>query len=175
MNFDTEFDYGNVILTINGYITSYENTKSESIMELNVLGNLSEEYNAVSNKMVQYHTTKINCLNTSISRLSNILNEINVVQNLPSDSKNVLYEFYETYVKNNETCIGIDTEKNRKIHYMRQMVCNTNEMIPHVSNLMSNMNMTTEECCCVASLICKHYSPDRQTMLLNSVLNQTLP
>lgn len=171
MDFDTEFNYGNIIISINGYINAYENEKNKSIEELNVLGNIS---GVLTDATIQYHTTKVNCRNVSISRLGNLLNEITIVQDLPSDSKNILYDFYQTYVKNNENCVGINSEKNRKIHFMRQMVCNTNELIPHVSNLMSNVSMTSVECNCAASIICRTYGPNRMTSSFNGILGTTL-
>ena len=112
MSFDTEFDYTSVVTNLNGYVTLYENQKANTLQQLSMLANIPSEYTNITTEQVNYHTTSLNCLNSSISKLSNVLSEITIVQNLPSNSKTALYDFYQTYVKNSSTSLGIDEEKN---------------------------------------------------------------
>lgn len=164
MSFDTIFDYTPVKTYINDRITNLQNEKGNSVNELIILGNLSPQYSNICTDIIDYHNKILEHIDTPINRLGNVLNEIISIENLQSDSKNVLYNFYETHVKYEPE------EFNYKVHWMRQMLYHTNDLITCAEMLNNDGNITPEQCNCVANLIWTKFTPHPWTVSFHNIL-----
>jgi hypothetical protein len=113
--------------------------------ELGIIGNLSAQYNTLGDSRTKILTRIKNKTERNIGLLGNVLSEINLIGNLESNEKNVLCDFYHTYmVWNGET----------KQNWMRRMLFNTDTLVPQVENLMTDGNISAMEGNCVTMLIC---------------------
>ena len=163
MSFDSTFEYSIIVDALNERIQNLENGKSSSEAELNVLTTLSDQYQSLAAEQIEYHSTKINCLDASISKLKTVLNEISVIQNLSSDSKNMLYNFYVDYVNPNNNF-------NSRAHWMRQMCYNSQDMIPYITNVMTDVNISPEQRTCIKKLICDKFGAKKETASFQEIL-----
>lgn len=161
MSFDTLFDYGNATSYLNARITFLQNDCSNVTNELNMIANLSSEFQELSNSHVTDLNNRLECHNYSINAVGNLVGEINIVEALPSDSKNNLVNFYQTYYP----CLHSEYASNpkaKKIHFMRQMICHTGNISSDVGNLMA-ANVTMEQGNCIANVLDRKYAPERMT------------
>lgn len=162
MSFDSEFDYTHVLESYNGKILELQEELDNSNATINLLGNLDAQYQHLTVQESQYYTNLKTKLNKDISNFGNVVGEIQNVITLPSHTKNVIYDFYTTYLNN-----GI----NGKIVWMRSMPFNIgNGLEDDVGNLMADGNITSEEANLVVELICGQYPPKRQTMGFTKIL-----
>ncbi len=166
--FEQTFDYTSVKTNLTDRINTKNTEIAEITNELNILANLSAQYSVLGNVRTNYLTTKKICLETTVSLLGNVANEIVVVETLPSDTKNVFVDFYQTHI------YDAAHEKTNQIHWMRQMVSNTTELTQDVGNLMADTGLTTDEANCVALLINKEYQPHLMTSSFTMTLHKNL-
>lgn len=145
MSFDTLFDYTKPKSFLNGKISMYNDNLENINEELSILGNLSNTYQSMSvNRSTLLQNRKI-CYENTLSKLSNILSEIIVVESLPSDSKNVLYDFYSTHIK--------PKKLEPKPYYMMRMMYNTGNLVTHTEHLLTDGNISSSEANCIVGLI----------------------
>ena len=164
MSFDSEFNYLPIKNFINARIVELQSEKSNSISKVNMLGNISSQFSSLTGEIIDYHNKILEYIDTPINKLGNVLNEIIVVESLPSETKNVLYDFYDTHVKNPLE------EFNYKVHWMKQMVYNTQEIVPYINSLLNEENMTLEQCNCVSELIWTKFNPHPWTICFHSAI-----
>ena len=164
MSFDTEFNYLPIKNFINARIVDLQSEKSNSISQLNILGNISTQFSSLTEEIIEYHNKILLHIDTPINRLGNVLNEIIIVESLPSETKNVLYNFYETHIKYPKE------EFNYKVHWMKQMVYHTNDLVPCINDLINEGNITMDQCNCVAELIWTKFNPHPWTACFHSAI-----
>lgn len=153
--FDILFDYTPVKENLNGRIRELTTDKEAVTKELSMLGNAQPQYQTVSAPIISWLTTKEKCLEMNINRVGNVIGEITKIESLPVEHKKTLYRFFKTY---------LTPEKKWRSHFMREMVCHTDDMIPEINNLMTDGNISADEAQCIARCICKKYTPCRQTI-----------
>jgi hypothetical protein len=163
MSFDQEFNYTSIINFLNTqFIEKYNLEINESNAQLSQLQNLPSQYASLMGERIDYYTRNISYLSTSISRLTNVINEINKVQNISNENKQLLYQFYTTFVNTNNSV-------TKRVHWMRQMIYHTDQMLTHIANVICEE--TTENCAIIVSqMICDEFEPCKETSSFTDVL-----
>ena len=157
MSFDSEFDYTAVTTYLNGRISELTVEKNETSNCLAIIANLTAQYDDISSDENTYLTNKHVILTKNIGRLGNIINKVITVQNLPSESKNVIYDFYTTYVSHKPNVI------DKKVYFMRQIVSHTDVMLPHMGNIINDGNIDSSTGNYLSDLLCRKYEPLSET------------
>ena len=159
MSFDLEFDYAPIKEHLNGFITEYQSDIGNVQSELAMLGNLAPEFLSLAESRVTYLETRLDCRNMSISRLGNVISEVEDVENLDLTSKDTLYTFYANCLYPNRL--------EPKGEWMRRMVYNHREgLVQDCANLIACVEanvVSVDEEICVSGLICRKYPKRRAT------------
>ena len=163
--FDTLFDYTPAKDWLNGRISVTDADVGNITSELNIIANLDAQYTALSNSRSTFLTTKKTCLETTSSRLGNIVNEIVTLESLSNDDKNVLSDFYQTYI--------VPVAETKK-DYMRRMMFNSGNIVADATTLLNDGNITSEAGNCVAVLICNKNKICRETYSFITSLPYTI-
>ena len=150
MSFDTVFDYTLPKNYLNGRITDFNNDLTTVNGELVILGNLSNTYQSMCSRRMDYLNNKKGALETTLNKLANVVVEITTIETLPSDSKNTLYEFYTTYIK--------PRKLEFKKEYMARIMFNSTQIVSNANVLLNDGNITSDEANCVIQLI-REYNP----------------
>ena len=155
-NFDNIFDYGNVKNFYNGKIASYQNDIQNANIELATFANASPEFQIIANSNVTFLQNLKMCRIESINRIGNVISEINVIENLPSDSKNVFCQFYETCIEP----FHIETKRT----WMRHLIMNTSDLIGPMGNILANIeSKSNTEIMCLTDAVLRKYPVKRCT------------
>lgn len=149
-NFDTLFDYSQILAKIDDKILSLESQFVSSNSSLSVLTSLDSKYQKLASSDIEYYTYMTTKLNKDITDYTGVRNEVISVQSLLPDTKNVIYEFYTTYIDDND---------NNRDTWMKRLLFNIPDISSDMGNLISDTHIGVSDANCVVDLISKTYEP----------------
>ena len=145
MSFDTEFLYGNVTSVINTHINSLANRRNEANVQLAAIESLSNpSLTYIKTQKTQDLNSLISSLDIQISELNTIKGKISDVENLSGNNKNLIYDFYSTYVS------------EEKKYFMSRLLDYSGNIILDSGNIMSS-NISMSDAKAFANLLCHNY------------------
>ena len=98
MSFDSVFDYTEATTAINGKIENYNSNNLNVDVELDALGNVTNDLLYVTEQQSATLNAQKTRNDSGITFLTGVITNITNVGNIASDDKNVIYDFYSTYV-----------------------------------------------------------------------------
>jgi paraquat-inducible protein B len=128
MSFDTELDYSPVIAGFNERIATLQLQLADATAELNTL-NSSPYTSYVENEIIELGV-RIDSINASIAGYTAVIAEMNRIQLLSAEEKNLIYYFYSV--------LGI-----RKDIYLTKLLFNTDKVFD--SRVQTVYNDTTTD------------------------------
>ena len=133
MSFDSEFNYSPVLDYYNKRILDLSGEIGNSQAKLDAYACIDANACYLINNDVDYHTRKINYLTNSSNKIANIINEINIVQNLDGNDKQILMDFYTSQIQNLDYASPLIS----KILFMRMMAGQTANLVNSINESLN--------------------------------------